>query len=145
MPESERESDGRVGGVADDWLMKIYDARLQRFLHDNDRIWSSGSLLVPLSLAPFLALASIESPELAHLIVLGTASTMLVAFWLLIAESHRSYQERSLEWIEEIEGKVGVRPRDEAPSRRFPARQARRGFVVAVPLLWVIAAVVWPR
>lgn len=140
------DSSQRFTSVDPEWLPRIYEVRAARFLHDNDRIWSSGALLVPLSLAPFLALGNIRGLETAHFVVLGLASTTLIAFWFLISESHRRYQHASMTLMRQIEAYVGLAER---PSPRQPtllrARSARRGIVIMVPLLWILAAVVWPR
>jgi hypothetical protein len=137
----------QLGDVREDWLPRIYEARLQRFLHDNDRIWSSASLLVPLSLAPFLALSSVEDLGTAHFVILGAASSVLMALWLVIAESHRVYQDKSLAWLHAIEHHAGVKTSSRpASARKVPsARLARRLLAIAVPALWLAAALWWPR
>jgi hypothetical protein len=132
--------------VEADWLPRIYEARTQRFLHDNDRIWSSGSLLVPLSLAPFLALSSIENLRAAHFVFLGIASTLLMFLWFVIAESHRRYQDESLLWITAIESQVGVTfDWGFGFRRKLRARWARRVLAISVPTLWLAAGLWWPR
>jgi hypothetical protein len=131
-------------GVDPEWLRAIYQAQLQKFLHDNDRIWSSGSLLVPLSLAPFLALTRIDHLEDTHFVFFGFASSILMALWLVIGERHRQLQERSVRRLEEIEEHVvGWKP----SSRKvlFRAQWARRVLTLAVPALWIAAALWWPR
>jgi len=159
-PEPQRRIE-QLSSVDPDWLARIYEARLQRFLHDNAKIWSTGALLVPLSLAPFLALGGIEQPQTAHFVFFGLASFVLMLLWLVIAESHRKYQDRSLEWMREIEHIVGASIRQPAQgigSTRFrsrwarraltlavSSRWARRALTLAVPVMWVAAGFWWPR
>jgi hypothetical protein len=129
--------------VKNEWLGRIYDSRVQRFVHDNDRIWSTGALLVPLSLAPFLALPGAKRLTDAEFVFLGLASTVLMLLWLLIAERHRQLQDRSLQWVDAIEEDLGMK----RVARRGPhfASWGRRLLTICIPLLWVFAALWWPR
>lgn len=151
----QQQGDDSFSDVSSDWLKLIYENRLQRFLHDNDRIWSSGALLLPLSLAPFLVLPSIRHPRVGHFAILGLASSILILAWLVIAESHRRYQTRSFETLKAIERHVGLHLPAAAGApdlrgiprltRPLGARWARRSIALSVPVLWIVAAIVWPR
>jgi hypothetical protein len=136
-----------------DILKMLYEGRLQQFIADNNRIWTTGALLVPLALAAFFALASIDHPQLEHFIVLGAASSLLGFFWLSIAEGHRGFQDLSHAWMTAIEARFGVRrnaPKGTLIERQRRERRVRiqivRYFIVAaIPILWIIAALWWPR
>lgn len=121
---------------------RVYETRRELFLNDNNRIWSTGALLVPLSLAPFLALTQFDGrPEDEHFVLLGVASVFLMAFWLLISERHRRYQIRS---YDEMRAMEGDRPRVPlggwAPSVHF----VRLAMLFGVVGLWAVAYLLWP-
>src|SRR3989344_4582485 len=73
------------------WLQTLYQNYANRFLSDNGRIWSTGSILIPLSLAGFAAVVGLDAPRWPHVVVLMFASIALMFIWLVIAENHRAF------------------------------------------------------
>ena len=85
------------------WLQTLYQNYANRFLSDNGRIWSTGSILIPLSLAGFAAVVGLDAPRWPHVVVLMFASIALMFIWLVIAENHRAFQQKSEAWLAAIE------------------------------------------
>ena len=100
---------GRKNLDKDQWLRTLYDSYNKRFLSDNNRIWTTGSIMIPLSLAGFAALPTLQCPPFISLLSLALASTAVIVSWLLIAENHAAFQEKSLAWIIAIEETVGLK------------------------------------
>jgi hypothetical protein len=96
------------GRQVDEWLQIIYQSYSQRFISDNERIWATGAIMIPLALAIFVALPSIKEPTTLQLITLGIPSILVMMSWLVIAENHRAFQEKSRAWIVAIEETLGL-------------------------------------
>ena len=95
-------NDTSAGG--NDWLRILYSSYLQRFLSDNNRIWTTGQLMVPLAFAPFAAVPSLTYPfDLLKLLLFSFPSMGLIWLWIIIADNHRAFQEKSEEWLNRIE------------------------------------------
>lgn len=92
----------------DEWLRLLYDRYTERFMKDNDRIWSTGAIMIPLSLGGFVALATIQVVTVAHVLSLALASIALMLFWEVTAENHRAFQQKSEKWIKAIEEEIGL-------------------------------------
>lgn len=71
------------------WLQNLYQYYLNRFLSDNSRIWLTGSIFIPLSLAGFAVVVGLECPRWPQVVVLMFVSITLIIIWLVIAENHR--------------------------------------------------------
>ena len=133
----------------DEWLRKLYECYKDRFLSDNDRIWKTGSIMIPLSFAPLAILPSIESPETVHYVILGIASFLIYAIWLIIADNHRAFQNKSMAWIIAIEQSVNLVNTGEAKlgKSRFTevitVKRMRYGVLIVLGILWVIAWIWW--
>ncbi len=93
------------GGKA--WLL-LYKAHVDRMLSDNERIWRTGAIFVPLSFAGFGAFAA--HPTVASAAIIGGASSALMLIWNVIAENHRSFQQTHEVWIRAIEDTIGIPP-----------------------------------
>jgi len=91
-----------------EWLRTLYTAYAGRMLSDNQRIWGTGSIFLPLSITGFAAFIAIDRPQLRHTVVLGLASSSLAWCWLFIAENHRSFQQKSEAWLVAIQETVGI-------------------------------------
>jgi len=86
-------------------LLKHYTDRM---LSDNERIWRTGALFVPISLAAFAAFAALKCPHWWHVLVLGLPSFGLMLAWIVIAENHRAFQQKSEAWIVAILQVLGL-------------------------------------
>jgi hypothetical protein len=91
-----------------DWLKILYKAFSDRMLSDNERIWRTGAILVPLSLSAFAALVSLKELQPWQVLVLGSASSALLWCWLIIAENHRAFQQKSEAWLVAIQETIGI-------------------------------------
>jgi hypothetical protein len=118
------------------WLQTLYTAYLQRFLSDNNRIWVTGQLLVPLSVAPLAVVATLKSPPVVSVLLLAACSVPLVWFWIVIAESHRSFQEIAHEWLSAIEETLEV-DRRVAIKEGFTVRRIRLALASLITLIWI--------
>jgi hypothetical protein len=98
----------KTPGVSHDVLLHVYDARLQRYLSDNNRIWTTGALLIPLSLAGVALLSARAHPTIPQRIVVGAGSVLLILVWNIFADHHRGFQSRSEAWITAIEHHLGL-------------------------------------
>lgn len=99
MMEDQREQ----GNDANAWLQTLYQSYGKRFLSDNNRIWSTGSIFIPLSLAGFAAVVSLKHPHWPQIAILMFVSIMLMFTWIVIAENHRAFQQKSEAWLVAIE------------------------------------------
>ena len=85
------------------WLETLHKHYSDRMLSDNERIWRTGALFVPISLASFVGLTAIDCLKFWHTIVLGFPFMALMWAWIVIAENHRSFQQKSEVWLIELE------------------------------------------
>lgn len=136
------------GKDPDDWLKTLYTAFANRMLSDNERIWRTGAILVPLSLSAFAALVAMNPLSPWKVAVLGAASSALLWFWLVIAENHRAFQQKSEAWLLAIQETVGFE-RAGGPKVRgnalnqfliFPAaiQGMRRVLAAGVTAAWIV-------
>lgn len=124
---------------SDDWLKELYKAHTDRFTKENDRIWETGKILLPLSLGAFAAYGAVPEPKGSQTIALALASFGLLFIWHLIAACHRHFQDIHHSWLTAIERTLEIdarRPRD-----RLSLEWVRRGFLVGVAVLWL--ALLW--
>jgi hypothetical protein len=91
-----------------EWIKELYKSLNARFLSDNNRIWSSAAVFVPVAFAAFAALVNIKQPTWHHALVLGIASTGLLAYWASIADRHREFQDQVVDWLIAIEERAGL-------------------------------------
>ncbi len=76
-----------------EWLRVLYKTYSERSTADNQLIWTTGSILLPLSLGLFAAIPNVATWY--QLLALACASVFLILFWNLIADNHRSAR---LQW-----------------------------------------------
>ncbi len=142
--------------IADDWLKAFYSSYSQRFLSDNNRIWSTAQIMIPLSLAGFAALTALKEPQFVHLLTLALVSSAIMIIWLVIAENHRAFQDKSLEWLLEIEKLVVITDPlpEKRPDRNFlvrlltgkgAVRKMRFLLTFIVLVMWAVVLKYWPR
>ena len=134
----------------DKWLQLLYGSYLQRFLSDNNRVWTAGQLMIPLSLAPFTLLLNLPRPfGVENLMILAFPSIALILAWAVIAENHKAFQENSREWLEAIEQLLGVKKPGSSKSFKehgFPVkpkavRSTRRILVLCIIAAWLVLMV----
>ena len=85
--------------VSDDWLIALFEHYSSQMRADNERIWTTGSLFLPLSFAPFVVFAGIAAPKLWHVLICGSPSIALIYAWMVIADNHRAFQQKSEAWL----------------------------------------------
>lgn len=91
-----------------EWLRTLHSNYTQRFTKDNERIWTTGAIIIPLSLGGFVAFISIKDPTRPHAYVIGIASILLMLSWVFVAENFRAFQDKSLAWIRAVEKEAGI-------------------------------------
>ena len=84
-------------------LRMLYESYTSRFLADNEKIWTVGSIIIPVSLAGFAAFTTIQNPQVWHVVVLGFGSISMLFIWEKIADTHKKFQDKSMNWINAIE------------------------------------------
>ena len=147
--------DGERNPQANDWLRTLYETYTARFAMSNGTVWLTGSIMIPLSLAGFAALATLQHPTFPQLAILAIASSAVMGSWLVVSENHRAFQDKSLAWliaIEETLGLVGTGPvkiRGNWLSRAltFPAaiQVVRWVLTACVVVAWLLVLAFWPR
>lgn len=80
------------------WLTLLYKTYFDRMLSDNQRIWTTAAIFIPVALAGFGAYASLSPVTLDKALLLALASCFLICFWLIIAEHHRTLRNKSEAW-----------------------------------------------
>lgn len=128
----------------------LYTTYFERFLNDNNKIWSTGNIFIPLSLAGLLSLNSLALP---YTCLLALGSMALMRFWVLVAENHRAFQTHAQTIMEAIEGYMGptIKPGKLAPHRSiehklfgkplFTVQNIRWQMFASVCVIWLLA--VW--
>lgn len=84
-------------------LKTMYETYANQFLSDINRIWTTAASFIPLSLGAFAVLISIDHPSFSQILLLSLTGWLLISVWLVIAENHRAFQEKSHRWMREIE------------------------------------------
>lgn len=142
------------GRDPDEWLRTLYVVYAERMRADNERIWGTGSIFIPLAVAGFAAFVGIAKPQLWHVGVLGFASTALAVSWLFIAENHRAFQQNSEAWLVAIHELLGIPyggPKavgnrlNRILTRRHAIQGMRWVLVCAIALGWIFLFVMFAR
>jgi len=139
-------------GTQDEWLRTLYENYHKRFLQDNLSIWGNGKVIIPFSLSAFAVFVSLECPSFLQTLILGVASSGLLLLWLVNAENHRAFQNKSLAWMIAIEKTIGL---NSALGSKIPdgkmnrllssatiGRRVIRLLCTAVPAAW-ICLLIW--
>ena len=118
------------------WLQSLHHDYTQRFTADNSRIFGSGAIMIPVSLAAFVVPVLAEDAGLLPLVVLGVGAIALMALWNLIADRYWAFQNAQRAWIVAVERTIGVteRPRPKV----FPVHTARRALTWLVAIGWLV-------
>lgn len=91
------------------WLKTLFEHHSNRHSMDNERIWKIGEIFIPLALTPLALLTQIENITLWHIYILAFSSITLIWSWLLIAENHRSFWQKSQAWMDAIQQIIGIK------------------------------------
>ena len=138
------------GTTKGEWLRTLYDAASERFLSDNGRIWTTGAIMIPMSLAPFAVLPAIHKPVAVHFWILGLASLTVYLAWLIIADVYRQFQDKSLAWIIAIQQTIGLMNTGKPKvgeywlTRLVTIRRMRYAILAELIAGWLVAARLWP-
>jgi len=118
-------------------LTTLYQEYSKRFIADNNRIWTTAASMVPLSFGAFAILASLSKPSLGQVIALPIIGWLLMTVWLIIAENHRAFQDRSISWLLAIERAWDVPPDEQ---RTKPGLLVRPGLIrlMRFALWWIV-------
>tara|TARA_R110002167_G_scaffold59477_4_gene168462 strand:+ start:354 stop:821 length:468 start_codon:yes stop_codon:yes gene_type:complete len=103
-----KEIRNKIDAVDEEYMKIFYSSYVDRFISDNNRIWSTGRIFIPTSLAAFAVPVRAHDISTPALAVLAGASILLMFIWATIAEQHRGFQEKSLAWINAIQEKKGI-------------------------------------
>lgn len=143
----------KEGYLDDEWLKCLYNNYHSRFLSDNERIWGNGRIMIPFSLSAFGLYANLDKPDFLQVLILGLASSGLIALWLVNAESHRAFQNKSMAWLVAIEnvivGKdlsVPVKVYDDKMTKLLAGDEAVRNGIkwlcYCLPRVWVVLLII---
>ena len=102
------EHSGTLGLDPGKLLESLFKHYTDRMLSDNERIWRTGALFVPISLAAFAALTAVKCLQVWQILVLGAPSIGLMFAWIVIAENHRAFQQKSEAWLTAIQRVIGL-------------------------------------
>jgi len=122
------------------WLKTLYEKRTDRFSSDNDKIWTTGQILIPIAIGAFGVYAALKDPDLYQVLILAFLSVGLLVIWELIALVHRRFQGIHECWLDAIEQHLSVKP-TAIPRRRMQLKVARRLLIVIVFAVWTVIIV----
>jgi len=137
MPESQRH----------EWLRLLHARYSDRFTRDNDRIWTIANIFIPLSLA---GLVSLKEATVGSTILLGFGSIGLIYFWMLFAENHRAFQNKSQAVVDAIESYIGLDIPNIGPQKgpkldanpvikKWPVNKMRWRMLRYIIVIWLLA------
>lgn len=129
----------------DEWLREMYRTRLDRFLADNNTIWKTGAIFVPVAIGSLIIPFQADIHSVGALVVLTLGSVGLLIIWNLIHENHRAFQDKSMAIIRAIEKVAGfedphgpkVNDLDWPSSMIAAQKAARRVYWSLVPIVFV--------
>jgi hypothetical protein len=139
---------------SDAWLLALHEHYSEQMRADNERIWTTGSILLPLSISAFAALVSIDELTRWKAFVLACGSIALIWVWLFIAENHRAFQQKSDAWLVAIKHHIGIK--DTSPIKTYgnwmnnaltfrgAIQKMRWGIAFAITLAWLIVWIYVP-
>jgi hypothetical protein len=135
----------------DTWLQKLYDRKSERFIQDNERIWRTGAIFIPTSLAGLAVFPAALQHEPLAILPVAFASVLVMLLWVSIAEQHRLFQDGHQMWLTAIESRLGITPMLGKPDLRGPpsrwiaalptVQKARYLLAVCTLWLWGVCAV----
>lgn len=88
-----------------DWLKTLYLRYAEKFARDNERIWTTAAIFIPLSLS---GLAFLKDASFIRIVLLAIGSIKLMEFWVNIAENHRAFQNKSQAILKAVEERYAL-------------------------------------
>lgn len=119
-----------------DWYRAIYSARTARFLAENERIWTTGRIFLPLSLACVAIWATFKPTKLIPVLALAILSIGMCYLWHRISTTHKRYQEEHMAWLVAIEKHVGLHTSLRLPDEKPSIPQIRKILLVLLSIAW---------
>lgn len=120
----------------DGLLLELYKTQHERYLSENDKIWTTGRVFIPISLSGLGLFGSIQNPALWQTLVIAFGSVSLLLFWHYIASRHREFQNYHDLWLEIFEEEMLGISRVERRSKSISLLRIRGLFVFCIILLW---------
>ncbi|WP_456506294.1 hypothetical protein [Arthrobacter sp. UYCu723] len=125
--------------MAREELWHIYSAKSQLFLSDNNRIWTTGAIIIPLAFGAVAALWTIKDVTSAQRVGSGLAGFGLLLFWNFFADRQRILQKRSEAWLKAIDSIHGG-PFDDSADGRTSWWSSIRGMRWLFAILFALYA-----
>lgn len=100
----------KSGTLSREDLRTIYSVKSQTFLSDNNRIWTTAAIVIPLAFGAAAALEANKDATSWQRLVAGLVGLVLLVLWNLFADRHRALQDRSQSWLRSIETAYGCPP-----------------------------------
>jgi hypothetical protein len=125
-------------------LHLLYQQYTARFLSDNNRIWLTGSIMIPLALSGFALVPTIQHPSFMRLLPVAIVSVTILLVWNAISDHHRQFQDKSMAWMLAIEELLIERGGRTHPGLvkvgrpRLSVRTWRWLLLVVVGIAWLI-------
>lgn len=130
------------------WIETIYKSRSDRLISENDKIWTTGRIFIPISVGVFGVYATIDTPKLSQVSILATISISLLLIWQAISFVHKKFQTTHSDWLERIEKVVWL----ETPKKKetFLERIIKLGrirglLIITIIIIWSIIILSHPN
>ena len=139
----------QFAGLSAESRATLHQSFAVRFAQDNNNIWSTGAVFVPISVT-LAGLFWTTRGGWGELIALGLLSTSLMISWWLIAEIHRAFQQKSNAVMLAIETSLGLTTgASKLPetsgvnhwANKVCIVSVRRSFPVLIVVYWLSVAV----
>ncbi len=126
-----------VAAQESEWVRTLYSNHVQTFHGELDRSWGVLKLFVPLSLSPFAAVLVADRLTVAHVLILGFASLILLGTAELYVRRIGHFERMATRWLVGLQTECGMDPPPMRPAGPR-MRQIRIGLILAVGSLWVL-------
>lgn len=95
--------ENRNAGLSHEILVAKYNAHVQYFISDNNRIWNTAGIFISASTILLAIAASSDNIGPRNLFVMALMSIVLSIYWLFLAERHKTFQKKHEIILDEIE------------------------------------------
>ncbi len=125
------------------WVETFYKSRTDRFIAENNKIWTTGRIFIPISIAIFGVYATLEGPTLKQLGILASISIILLVIWEMISITHKRFQTAHEQWLTRIDKvmKVDLPP---VSKKGVGLGTLRKALIICVSLVWFCLALNHP-